>query len=179
LKPSQLIVIIPGTENIELNSNADKRSIAYKTYAALLVQLTELTKEIDSVLGSKTRYSFEYQKLINKTTKNNDADWSKLQQFDHNIESLTRSNKLGSLENLINAGDNLVFLSVDIPTNMQKSFNLDGSVIIGADEVERLKKIYNADGSENELAMSAKLGGKYSKSSYTYYSKGDRYGKVL
>lgn len=178
LTPSQLIVIIPGTENIELNSNADKRSAAYKAYASLLVQLTELTKEIDSVLGSKARYSFEYKNLINKTIKNNDADWSSLQQFDHNIESLTRSNKLGSLENLINTGDNLVFLSIDIPTNMQKSFNLDGSVIIGTDEVERLKKIYNADGSENEVATAHKLGGKYSKS-YTYYSKGDRYGKTL
>lgn len=178
LTPSQLIVIVPGTENIELNSDADKRSAAYKAYASLLVQLTELTKEIDSVLGSKTRYSFEYKNLIDKTIKNNDADWSKLEQFDHNIEALTRSNKLGSLENLTNVGDNLVFLSVDIPTNMQKSFNLDGSVIIGADEVERLKKVYNADGSEDEVAISRKLGTKYSKS-YKYYSKGDRYGKVL
>ena len=178
LIPSQLIVIIPGTENIGLNSYADKRSAAYKAYASLLVQLTELTKEIDSVLGSKTRYSFEYKTLINKTVKNNDADWSALQQFDHNIEALTRSNKLGSLENLINTGDNLVFLAVDIPTSMQKAFNLDGSVIIGADEVERLKKIYNADGSENGEAMTQKLGTKYSKS-YNYYTKGDRYGKIL
>ena len=178
LTPSQLIVIIPGTENIELNSNADKRSVAYKAYASLLVQLTELTNEIDSVLGSKTRYSFEYKNLINKTIKNNDADWSKLQKYDKDIESLTRSNKLGSLENLINTGDNFVFLSVDIPTNMQKSFNLDGSVIIGADEVERLKKIYNADGSEEEVAMSKKLGVRYSRP-HRYYSKGDRYGKVL
>lgn len=178
LTPSQLIVIIPGTENIELNSNADKRSAAYKAYASLLVQLTELTKEIDSVLGGKTRYSFEYKDLTNKTIKNNDADWSKLRKYDSNIEALTRSNKLGSLENLINAGDNLVFLSIDIPTNIQKSFNLDGSVIIGADEVERLKKIYNADGSEDEAAISKKLGTRYSRS-HTYYSKGDRYGKVL
>lgn len=178
LTPSQLIVIIPGTENIELNSNADKRSAAYKAYASLLVQLTELTKEIDSVLGSKTRYSFEYKNLIDKTLKNNDADWSDLQQMDHNIEALTRSNKLGSLENLTAVGDNLVFLSVDIPANIQQSFNLDGSVIIGTDEVERLRKIYNADGSEDEAAISRKLGTKYSKS-HKYYSKGDRYGKVL
>jgi hypothetical protein len=178
LTPSQLIVIIPGTENIELDSNADKRSAAYKAYASLLVQLTELTNEIDSVLGSKTRYSFEYKNLINKTIKNNDADWSKLQKYDKNIDALTRSNKLGSLENLINVGDNLVFLSIDIPTNMQKSFNLDGSVMIGADEVERLKKIYNADGSEDEAAMSKKLGVRYSRP-HRYYSKGDRYGKVL
>ena len=178
LIPSQLIVIIPGTENIGLNSYADKRSATYKAYASLLVQLTELTKEIDSVLGSKARYSFEYKTLINKTVKNNDADWSTLQKYDRNIEALTRSNKLGSLENLINTGDNLVFLAVDIPTSMQKSFNLDGSVIIGADEVERLKKIYNADGSENGEAMSQKLGTKYSKS-YNYYTKGDRYGKIL
>lgn len=179
LTPSQLIVIIPGTENIELmNSNADKRSAAYKAYASLLVQLTELTKEIDSVLGSESRYSFEYKNLINKTIKNNDADWSDLKQYDSNIKSLTRSNKLGSLENLINVGDNLVFLSVDIPTSMQKSFNLDGSVIIGADEVQRLKEIYNADGSEDEAAISKKLGTRYSKS-HDYYAKGDRYGKVL
>ena len=178
LIPSQLIVIIPGTENIGLNSYADKRSAAYKAYASLLVQLTELTKEIDSVLGSKARYSFEYKTLIDKTVKNNDADWSTLQNYDRNIEALTRSNKLGSLENLINTGDNLVFLAVDIPTSMQKSFNLDGSVIIGADEVERLKKIYNADGSENGEAMARKLGTKYSRS-YNYYTKGDRYGKIL
>lgn len=178
LTPSQLIVIIPGTENIELNSDADKRSAVYKAYASLLVQLTELTKEIDSVLGSKTRYSFEYKNLINKTIKNNDADWSDLRMYDRDIEKITRSNKLGALENLINIGDNLVFLSVDIPTNMQKSFNLDGSVIIGADEVERLRKVYNADGSEDGAAISRKLGTSYSKS-YKYYSKGDRYGKVL
>jgi hypothetical protein len=178
LTPTQLIVIIPGTENIELNSNGDKRSAAYKAYASLLVQLTELTKEIDSVLGSKARYSFEYPKLMNKTIKNNDADWSTLQKYDHNIESITRSNNLGSLESLINVGDNLVFLSVDIPASMQKSFNLDGSVIIGADEVQRLKKIYNADGSEDESAISRKLGTKY-YNSRTYYTKGDRYGKVL
>ena len=140
--------------------------------------MTELTKEIDSVLGSKARYSFEYKNLIDKTIKNNDANWSELEQYDHDIEKLTRSNKLGTLENLTAVGDNLVFLSIDIPTNMQNSFNLDGSVIIGAEEVERLKKVYNADGSEDEVAISRKLGTKYSKS-YKYYSKGDRYGKVL
>lgn len=170
LTPSQLIVIIPGTENIGPMSGVDKRSAAYKAYASLLAQLNELSKEIDSVLGSKTH-------LIRKTVKGNDADWSKL-EHDDNIESLTRSNKLGGLENLINAGDDLVFLSIDIPTNMQKSFNLDGSVIIGADEVERLRKIYNADGSENEVAIAQKLGSRYSKTR-TYYSKGDRYGKML
>jgi hypothetical protein len=50
--------------------------------------------------------------------------------------------------------------------------------MIGADEVERLKKIYNADGSEDEVAMSKKLGVRYSRP-HRYYSKGDRYGKVL
>jgi hypothetical protein len=171
LTPSQLIVIIPGTENIGPMSGVDKRSAAYKAYASLLSQLSELTEEIDSVLGSKTR-------LIRKTVKGNDANWSELEHYDHDIEKLTRSNKLGGLENLINAGDDLVFLSIDIPTSMQKSFNLDGSVIIGADEVERLRKIYNADGSENEVAISQKLGSRYSKTR-TYYSKGDRYGKML
>lgn len=178
ITPSQLIVIIPGTENIELNGNADKRSAAYKAYASLLVQLTELTKEIDSVLGSKARYSYEYADLMKKTIKNNDADWSVLQQHDHNIENITRSNKLAELENLISAGDNLVFLSVDIPTGMQKSFNLDGSVVIGADEVQRMNIIRNADGSEDKEAMSKKLGSRYDKE-HKYYTKGDRYGKVL
>ena len=176
--PSHLIVIIPGTENIELNANADKRSAAYKAYASLLVQLTELTQEIDSVLGRKARYSFEYANLMNKATKNNNADWSVLQQHDHNIEAITRSNRLDTLENLVNAGDNLVFLSVDIPTSMQNAFNLDGSVVIGADEVQRLNIIRNANGSEDEEAMSKKLGARYDKER-KYYTKGDRYGKVL
>lgn len=178
LTPSQLIVIIPGTENIELNSNGDKRSAAYKAYASLLVQLTELTKEIDSVLGTKARYSYEYEDLMKKTVKNNDSDWSTLKQHDSSVEDLKRSNRLGDLEKLISAGDNLVFLSVDIPTGMQKSFNMDGSVIIGAEEVQRLSKIYNADGSVDKDAMSKKLGTRYDKA-YKYYTKGDRYGKVL
>ena len=179
LTPSELIVIIPGTENIELNSNADKRSAAYKAYASLLIQLTELTKEIDSVLGSKTRYSFEYAELMNKTIKNNDADWSDLKQYDSSeIKTLTRSNRLGDLEKLVSAGDNLVFLSIKIPTGMQKSFNLDGSVIIGAEEVQRLSKIYNADGSEDNDAISKKLGTRYDRH-HKYYAKGDRYGQML
>lgn len=181
LTPSELIVIIPGTENIELNSNGDKRSAAYKAYASLLVQLTELTKEIDSILGSKARYSFDYADLMKKTVKNNDSDWSNLKTYDSDIEELaklTRSNRLGDLEKLVSAGDNLVFLSVDIPTGMQKSFNLDGSVVIGADEVQRMNIIRNANGSHDEDAMSKKLGTRYDKH-YNYYTRGDRYGKVL
>ena len=181
LTPSELIVIIPGTENIELNSKGDKRSAIYKAYASLLVQLTELTKEIDSVLGSKARASFDYAELMKKTIKNNDADWSDLKTYTSDSEELaklTRSNKLGDLEKLVSAGDNLVFLSIEIPTSMQKSFNLDGSVVIGADEVQRLSKIYNADGSEDTDAISKKLGTRYDKH-HKYYTKGDRYGKVL
>lgn len=177
--PSEIIVIVPETENIAKIGR--KNSGVWKAFVDLQAELDELANDFAAALGTY-KYQYNFNRSEKRTTKTSKAKEWKTELTSgstYHYGDLSTS-QLAEIENLIDASENLIFMNIAIPDNMRKNFDMNGTVIIGKDEIQAMDKIMNADNTLDVDAMKKKTGGKFvNLDSHRYYSKGDRHGRIL
>ena len=180
--PTQLLVIIPGTEEIDIESNkVDKRSKAYKVAQSFLKQLMEIKEDIHKEFGINAAKSWEKMYTLNKSKMSTPSDWNNLEwgMKGEELEKVLQSN---SLDQLFPDKDGVIYMSIDIPKDIQKQFDMHGSILLTKDEIKNIEFELNNDGSKNDEANYNKYGRSYSSlknGSENGRVRGDRYGKEL
>ena len=180
--PKQLLVIIPGTEEIDIESNkVDKRSKAYKVAQSFLKQLMEIKEDIHNEFGIKPADSWQKMYTLNKSKMSTPSDWNNL-KWGMKGEELERVLQSNSLDQLFPDKDGVIYMSIDIPKDIQKQFDMHGSILLTKDEIKNIEFELNNDGSKNDEANYNKYGRSYSSlknGSESGRVRGDRYGKEL
>lgn len=178
--PTQLLVIIPGTEEIDIESNkVDKRSKPYKVAQSLLKQLMEIKEDIHNEFGIKPTNSWEKMYTLNKSKMSTPSDWNNLKwgMKGEELEKVLQSN---SLDQLFPDKDGVIYMIIDIPKDIQKQFDMHGSILLTKDEIKDVEFELNNDGSKNDDANYNKYGKSYrSLKNKSGKVRGDRYGKEL
>lgn len=183
--PTEILVIIPGTEDLNINEQKpDKRSKAYKIVKSFLDQLTEIKDDIHKELGIKPKWSWEKMYTINKSKMSTPSDWDNL-KFGASGEELEKILQTNSLNELFPDKDGVIYMGIDIPKDLQKEFDMHGSVLLTKDELKKVEMELNNDGSEDDAANVKKYGS-YGAKGHSMHGalkqgrvKGDRYGKEL
>lgn len=180
--PTQLLVIIPGTEEIDIENNkVDKRSKAYKVAQSFLKQLMEIKEDIHNEFGIKPADSWQKMYTLNKSKMSTPSDWNNL-KWGMKGEELERVLQSNSLDQLFPDKDGVIYMSIDIPKDIQKQFDMHGSILLTKDEIKNIEFELNNDGSKNDEANYNKYGRSYSSLKNGRESgrvRGDRYGKEL
>ncbi len=178
--PTQLLVIIPGTEEIDIESKkVDKRSKAYKVAQSFLEQLMEIKKDIHNEFGIKVTKSWEKMYTLNKSKMSTPSDWDHL-KWGMSGEELKNVLQSNSLDQLFPDKDGVIYMSIDIPKDIQKQFDMHGSILLTKDEIKNIEFELNNDGTKNDSVNSRKFGKAYrSLKDGNGRVRGDRYGKEL
>ena len=178
--PTQLLVIIPGTEEIDIENNkVDKRSKAYKVAQSFLKQLMEIKEDIHNEFGIKPADSWQKMYTLNKSKMSTPSDWNNL-KWGMKGEELERVLQSNSLDQLFPDKDGVIYMSIDIPKDIQKQFDMHGSILLTKDEIKNVEFELNNDGSDNDDANYNKYGKSYdSLKKKEGRVRGDRYGKEL
>ena len=178
--PTQLLVIIPGTEEIDIESKkVDKRSKAYKVAQSFLEQLMKIKEDIHKEFGIKVTKSWEKMYTLNKSKMSTPSDWDNL-KWGMKGEELEKALQSNSLDQLFPDKDGVIYMSIDIPKDIQKQFDMHGSILLTKDEIKKVELELNNDGSKNDAANSRKYGKGYnSLRAGSGRVRGDRYGKEL
>lgn len=178
--PTQLLVIIPGTEEIDIENNkVDKRSKAYKVAQLFLKQLMEIKEDIHNEFGIKPADSWQKMYTLNKSKMSTPSDWNNL-KWGMKGEELERVLQSNSLDQLFPDKDGVIYMSIDIPKDIQKQFDMHGSILLTKDEIKNIEFELNNDGSKNDEANYNKYGRSYSSlKKKSGRVRGDRYGKEL
>lgn len=183
--PTELLVIIPGTEDIIVNDKkADKRSKSYKVAQVFLKQLMELQEDIYKEFGNKPKYDFQRMCTIHKSKMSTPSDWSNL-KWGMSGEELEKVLQTNSLDELFPDKDGVIYMGIDIPKDIQKEFDMHGSILLTKDELKKVELELNNDGSVDDAANVKKYGS-YGRSKDSMNGslkngrvKADRYGKEI
>lgn len=178
--PTQLLVIIPGTEEIDIESKkADKRTKAYKVAQSFLEQLMEIKEDIHKEFGIKVTHPWLKMYTLNKSKMSTPSDWENLKwgMSGEELQTILQSN---SLDQLFPDKDGVIYMSIDIPKDVQKQFDMHGSILLTKDEVKKVEFELNNNGSKNDDVNSRKYGRAYDSLKNGHGRvRGDRYGKEL
>jgi len=183
--PTELLIIIPGTEDISIDDkNVDKRSKAYKVGQSLLKQLMDIQEDIYAEFGNKPQYAFQRMYCFHKSKMSTPSNWDNL-KWGISGKELEKVLQTNSLDELFPDKDGVIYMAIDIPKDIQKEFDMHGSILLTKDELKKVEMELNNDGSENDAANIKKYGSYGNKQDSMHGSlkrgkvKADRYGKEL
>lgn len=183
--PTQVLVIIPGTEEFDLdNKNIDKRSSTYRQAKKFLDQLLQLQDELYEEFGNRPEYDFERRLAIRKSKMSTPSDWSDLKKYASG-EALEKILQTNMLSEIFPDKDGVIFMTVNIPKALQKEFDMEGAILLTKDELKHVDMEYLNNGYLDDEANVKKYG-KYASGKHSMYRavysgrvRADRYGKEI
>ena len=112
------------------------------------------------------------------------SNWDNL-EWGMSGKELEKVLQTNSLDELFPDKDGVIYMAIDIPKDIQKEFDMHGSILLTKDELKKVEMELNNDGSENDAANMKKYGSYGHKQDSMHGSlkrgkvKADRYGKEL